>query len=123
MTIKTEYPKTPILDKMLENKDQSEAVGAFLDWLRSDQEITLCTYEEGHRVYDDEEIRKKVEAMPENEAIKWRLNNPGLHQWVEGYFVVRDSIEQLLAKHFDIDLVAAEKERQAVLDYQIALNN
>lgn len=41
------YPATPNLTKMLEVKEQSQAIGEFLDWCSSRGQY-LCEYREGH---------------------------------------------------------------------------
>lgn len=120
---KPKYPKTPTLDKMLKNKEVSQGIGEFLDWLQSVKEIHLCTHEAGHYEYLNEEDRKKVEDMAEMDARCWRYNNPSKYEWIEGYYHITKSIEQWLAEYFDTDLNAAEKERRAVLKYARKVNN
>lgn len=44
MAITKEIP-TPELDKMLKNKDQSQTIGEFLDWLQNEKEIVLCKWD------------------------------------------------------------------------------
>lgn len=45
MATKTsEYPKTPELDKMKKVQDESQSLGAFLDWLQNERKIILCEY-------------------------------------------------------------------------------
>lgn len=81
------YPKTPELDKMSAVKHDSQIIGAFLDHI-SHQGIHLAKYQEGETKYDDEQL------MP-----------------------ITQSIEQVLADYFDIDLNKVEKERRAILDH------
>ena len=81
------YPETPILNKMLENKEDSQKLGAFLDWLQNEKNIYLCKYVEiVDRDYD--ELR-----------------------------LIPDTIEMVLADYFNIDLKVAEKERVAILNH------
>lgn len=70
--------ETPTLDKMLAVKDQSRAIGEFLDWLESEG-LVLCGHDGDHYV---------------------------------GHY---ESTEALLARHFGIDLDAAEREKRAIL--------
>lgn len=37
---------TPELDKMLANKDKSQTIGEFLDWLQNEKKISLCKVQE-----------------------------------------------------------------------------
>ena len=39
-------PSMPESEKLLAIKDKSQIIGEFLDWLRSEQEVTLCTLDE-----------------------------------------------------------------------------
>jgi hypothetical protein len=75
--------KTPVLDKMLANKAESQACGNFLNWLQ-EQGYVVARY--------GTERRMRETLLP-----------------------VHDSIEQLLAKYFEVDLGAAERERCKIL--------
>ena len=111
------YPKTPTLDKMIENKDESQSIGEFIDWLQSEKEITLCYHEAGHYEYFDDKDGAQIKKMSKLEARLWRANNPEKCEWIEGYYPKRDNIEQLLADFFGVDLKKAEKEKRKVLEY------
>ncbi len=78
--------ETPTLDRMLEIQEQSQLCGEFLDWF-------LRKY----TVFD----RKQKRESPFADVMG------------NGDYINK---EKLLAKFFDIDLVEAEKERQAILD-------
>ena len=78
--------QTPELDKIKKNKIESEAIGAFLEWL----ETTDMVIASPQQVFDDSE-RKELTPI---------------------YF----NIEQLLAQYFGINLTNAEKEHMALLD-------
>ncbi len=60
---------------------------------------------------DSQRIGEFLEWLAEQEITlaKWNDNE-------EELFEIRQSREQLLANYFEIDLVKAEKERQALLD-------
>lgn len=79
--------ETPELDKLVKVSDESQKIGEFLEWLSS-EEIELAEWTGSCCDECGEEI----------------LMNMTMTR------------EQLLAKYFCIDLVKAEKERQAILD-------
>lgn len=56
------YPATPELDKMQEVKEESQKLGAFLDWLESSGRV-LCNYIENE--YSDEyrPVRDSIEEI------------------------------------------------------------
>ena len=78
--------KTPELESIREVHEDSQRIGEFLEWL-AEQEIVLA---------------------------KWTGSECG--RCGEGLMEISQSREQLLANYFVIDLVKAEKERQAILD-------
>ena len=85
-----EYPEH---EKMREVVDRSQSIGEFLDWLRDEKGIALCKWQD--TIHHSEEMG---DYTP------------------EGYYVVKDGPEKLLADFFDIDLDKIEKEKQAMLD-------
>jgi len=78
--------ETPELDKLVEVRDESQMIANFLEWLSS------------------EEIDIVLAKWSDTEYEGGKLYN------------ITMTKEQLLAKYFNIDLVKAEKERQAILD-------
>ena len=78
--------ESPTLDRMIEIREQSQLCGEFLDWF-------LRKY----TVFD----RKR------------KRESPFANVMGNGDYINK---EKLLAEFFDIDLVEAEKERQAMLD-------
>lgn len=78
--------ETPTLDRMVEIQEQSQLCGEFLDWF-------LRKY----TVFD----RKQKRESPFADVMG------------NGDYINK---EKLLAEFFDIDLVEAEKERQAILN-------
>lgn len=78
--------ETPTLDRMVKIQEQSQLCGEFLDWF-------LGKY----TVFDRKQKRE----------------NPFANVMGNGDYINK---EKLLAEFFDIDLVEAEKERQAILD-------
>lgn len=78
---------TPELDKLTAIKDQSQTIGAFLDWYRSEEGGGhLC-------VLVEDEDRETAD-----------------------FFHDHRSIEGLLAKYFEIDLAKIEAEKLAILE-------
>lgn len=84
---KVKYPECEKLKKVSE---ESNKIGAFLDWLMNEKYIHLCTYEEAHEI-DDEDLS-------------------------EGYYGINRTIEDLLAEYFEIDMDKVEKERRQILE-------
>jgi hypothetical protein len=80
---------TPECDRMLAVKEKSQLIGEFLDWLGS-QGLTICRLRDV--TCDGEEIDPQQ------------------------YLPNRESIEQLLARFFSIDLVKVEAERRKILE-------
>ncbi len=89
--------KTPELEKIHTNRDESQKIGQFLDWLRNEREIALC------------ELAEYSEYNTSSDP--------------DVYCPATKTIEQWLAEYFDIDLDKAEKERQSLLDELGARNN
>ena len=85
---KREDMKTPEFEKIQTNHDESQVIGMFLEWLQNEQEVILCTCD-----------KRKSDKLDE-----------------EYYDPIDDTIEQLLAEYFDIDLDKVEKERRGLLD-------
>ena len=78
-------PVTPTLDKILEHREEADALGAFLDWLQYEKKYFLGEFNP-----DD----------PNDELTIVHLNP-----------------EDILADYFGIDLAAADRERQALLEW------
>ena len=78
--------ETPTLDRMIEIQEQSQLCGEFLD-----------RFLRKHTVFDRKQKRE----------------SPFANVTGNGDYINK---EKLLADFFDIDLVEAEKERQAILD-------
>lgn len=101
-------------------KKESQAIGAFLEWLSSTG-VQLMRYHEHTIACLDEEDRLDVER-----------EDTDLSSYRDRDFICRSStddpmpehrgIEQLLADHFEIDLKVVEEERRALLDWQRKLN-
>lgn len=78
--------ETPMLEKMKEVREQSQIIGEFLDYMNQ-RDVVMCE------------------------------PNTGDGQAHEAcYLPTRRTTEQMLALFFEIDLVKAEEERQALLD-------
>lgn len=84
------HPDTPELDKIQGVHDQTQAAGAFLEWLTQNG-VTLCKWQD----FDEDD---------EDETI-------------EGYYPVFLPIQELLAEWQGIDQNKAELERVALLEW------
>lgn len=84
-------PETPTLEKMKRVHDRSQAIGEFLSWLLNSQAYLLCRWVENKNTLSGGELRPI---------------DGGQH----------GIVKFLLSEYFDIDLDAAERERQALLD-------
>jgi len=101
----SDYPKTPELDKITENREVSEAIGSFLDWLE---------YEAKFGPKKGEGRKAAVRATKLNDSpVKLCIFDDDTGEWEP----VGLSIEEMLARYFGFDLNTNEKERQAVLEY------
>ena len=85
--------ETPECDKLHEVAEDSNKIGEFLEWLQGERQCVIAEY----------------------------TGNPDLCGQYE-LFPVKESIVQLLAQFYDIDLEKVEKEKQAILELQQELN-
>lgn len=79
--------ETPELDKMLAVKEKSQTISQFIDWLHS-LGCEICQYIDETEVLEGEEK--------------------------PGYYLINQTTERMLAKHFGIDLEKCEQERRAL---------
>jgi hypothetical protein len=84
---------TPECDKQLAVKEDAQVIGEFIEWLRGERDCVIAEY----------------------------TGNPKYSGRYE-LFPINDSIEQLLADYYKIDLNKVEKERRKLLDLQRELN-
>ena len=82
---------TPEHDKLRAVKDESQGIGAFLEWLR-EEGLTVCRFQQL--------VRHSGELGDYSP---------------EGYYPTRDGTEKLLARYFEIDLDKLESEKHAML--------
>ncbi len=110
-----EIPAMPESDKMIAVREESQAIGEFLESLER-KGIMLMTRQESRIEFLDEDFKKNA-CLSKVEQMALRLNNPTRFEYIDGgYFRVRESIEQLLADHFGIDLKKVELEKRALLE-------
>jgi hypothetical protein len=103
--------ETPTLDKRSKVIDESQSIGAFLDWLRlqgielvkADGRFKAELSETAYAAGDDPE-RNEEEVIGE-------YGDP-----VDVYFPINEGPSALLHRYFDIDPKAEEAERRALLD-------
>lgn len=100
--------KTPMLDKMLEVKDESQAIGEFLEWLTSERKIHLGKYLGDEEYESDANKRERTDEMH-------RVRDHYVYSQ-EDLVPVNLDIEELLAEYFGIDSKQAEKERREILE-------
>lgn len=89
-------PACPECEKLAAIADNSNPIGAFLDWLESTQQIVLCRWEDN----DDEDTN---DYLP--------------HLLMPTEFRGSNGINKLLALYFNIDLDKVEQERRALLEW------
>lgn len=100
-----EKPKTPELDKILAIRGESEAIGQFIEWLQY-ASVDLSRHAgEGRRA-------AVLATKERHSAIRLcRIDRSG--EW----WPISNSIEDLLARYFEIDQDKAEKERTDLLEF------
>jgi hypothetical protein len=103
--VNEEYPKVPELDKITENREVSQAIGSFLDWLEHEAEF-------GPKKGDGRKAAVRATKL-NNSPVRLCIFDDDTGEWEP----VRLRIEEMLGLYFEIDLDKAEKERLAVLDW------
>ena len=83
----------PEHEKLGAIKDKSQAIGEFLDWLRSEKDVVLCCRQESTIV----QVEDGWEGDP------------------AGYYPAKLTTERLLTEYFGIDQVRLEQEKRAML--------
>lgn len=89
--------KYPECEKLKEVSEDSNKIGAFLDWLMYDKGIVLSKEYEG----ECEHCERSIDQL----------------------FPIDVNIEQLLADYFEIDLYKVEEERRKMLEILKKENN
>jgi hypothetical protein len=116
--------QTPEHDKMHEVKERSQAIGEFIEWLGSEEGVSLTVHREKRwvcfvcGVIDEDDVRASRAFCGEDGCrlcLQEGKESAVEHQ-PEGYYPYHFTIEKLLAKHFDIDLNKVEDEKRAMLD-------
>ena len=77
----------PECEKLVKHRQESQTIGKFLDWLKHERGCVIAYWDKGEYRGDDEQL-----------------------------YPCRDTIEQLLAEYFNIDLNKVEKERQQIIE-------
>lgn len=106
----TDYPPTPELDRMKAVAAKSQEFGHFLDWLNSEEiGIHLChKHVHGPTCPGWDEEREKYNPSSDGPRCDYRNNE---------FYPIDESFEQLLARHFKIDLKKVSKEKDAVYEW------
>lgn len=84
-------------------KDQSQAIGEFLDWLQGEKGLIIAeAHQHGPQCYagDDEDREEPTCGCYDGQL-----------------FMKSFSTEKLLAEYFEIDLGKVDDEKRAILDY------
>lgn len=111
------YPSTPTLDKIKNVGEESNSIGAFVDWLNGVKHIQLYQY------IPDGEVDCSLcngEGGTTNKHIGYK-KCPDCHQGkriiTAHYEPAHSSIDRLLHEYFGINEGEEEKERRAVLEW------
>lgn len=112
----------PQADKVSENRDRSQAIGEFLDWLRDEQGIVFCRWYDKRYYFDGKQISREEALALERPEGMLRFETP-YEVDPEGFVPARETTLVLLAKFFDVDLQAYEAEKQQMLEEARELNS
>ena len=129
-------PMYPEHEKLRAVSERSQAIGEFLDWLRTPKEdggkgVHLHTWEEWEEddlcpvlgCRDGKLNPGKLNPGRSYERDCQRCGGTGLVKVErEGWMPLRPGVEKLLAEFFDINLAKLEDEKRAMLDNLRALN-
>lgn len=102
----------PELDKIHAVSEDSQKLGEFLEWLKSNYE--LCQFIEHKHTGDCWE-------WADEKALTYKVWLCGMNEG-ENLVPTHPRINDILAKYFNIDENAAERERRAILD-ALRVNN
>ena len=109
---------TPELDKMIANRDNSQAIGEFMDWMMNKKQVLFRIQQPEKIEYLDKDFEKECKKLgfgtPQERA--HRYNNSTKWEHVGGLVPFNVNIENILAEYFGVDLKKAEKEKLALLD-------
>jgi hypothetical protein len=89
--------ETPECNKMLEVNEYSQAIGEFIEWLRTEKH------------YDITETKRFTEVREQ------LFSDKTYETEIVETVPIRQSIERLLAEYFNIDLDKVEMERREIL--------
>ena len=99
-----EYPEH---EKVLKIKDQSQAIGEFLEYLNGEGR-RICKWQDG--ITDADRI---VDAF----AILQGKGDPDIDEQLDkGWFPIPEPIEKILAEYFNVDLNKLEQEKRQMLE-------
>ena len=113
-------PECQECDKLIAVQGVSTTLGGFLEWLEEQHIVLSLHHEHTENCYACGTVEPK-----DGEVRHWDMSEYGRKYTDEQYLdcgyldgelvPYRQSIEQLLAKYFNIDLVKVEQEKQAIL--------
>lgn len=115
-----QMPKVPTLEKIRKVRPESQRIGEFIEWLRDTKQLQLCV-EHRHTEHCYEPHKHDFSCdLRRSPCTKQKDRVCGLADGTLCVVPVR--IEKLLEEFFDIDPVAAENERLALLEYARAVH-
>ena len=89
--------ETPECNKMLKVRENSQAIGEFIEWLRTEKHYEI------------------TETITYTETREHLMSDKTYEVTLERTVPIKQSIERLLAEYFDIDLDKVELERREIL--------
>ncbi len=101
-------------DKVSKNREQSQAIGEFLDWL-SDANVVLCRWQDKAYFHDGEKISRE-EALALKRPPGMEFFETPYEVAPEGVVPARENTLDLLARFFGVDLEAYEAEKRQMLE-------
>lgn len=118
-------PPTPALDREREARDKgrSQEIRQFLEWLSDERKLTICERVESRPCEDCDGTGTDEDGWDCKQCRKWNGEpGNGRIEYLDPHFVMAPPINDLLAEYFEIDQVACENERRALLKFIRAQN-
>lgn len=124
-------PATPTHEKLRAVREETQAIGEFLDWLQNSEKVALMVWRRSSyeapcpwRADDDEGYEFKSSDRlcvggydPSGDACRRCKGRGYVGYDRSGWVLDGRKIETLLGAYFDIDPDELEREKKAILDY------
>jgi hypothetical protein len=105
--------KYPEAAKVERNRDATQVIGEFLDWLTNEQGVVLCCWQDKAYYLDGEQIsREEALALP-RDGLEFFETPYEIGQ--QGFVPQRENTLDLLARFSGVDLEAYEAEKRQML--------